>query len=172
MRRFGGSVEIESSPGMGTVVRLILPAVSEDVPSGKRVAVQTKVSAANILLVDDDPRVLDVVGELLSLDGHAVSRFRSAGEALAWLEGGARPDLIITDLGMPEMDGNSFAKASKHSFPDIPIVMMTGWRKLLGATERSPDIDVYVSKPPTLESLRSVISEAQSIGAVIKRSEP
>lgn len=172
MRRFGGSVEIESSPGMGTVVRLILPAVSEDVSSGKRVAVQTKVSAANILLVDDDPRVLDVVGELLSLDGHAVSRFRSAGEALAWLEGGARPDLIITDLGMPEMDGNSFAKASKHSFPDIPIVMMTGWRKLLGATERSPDIDVYVSKPPTLESLRSVISEAQSIGAVIKRSEP
>lgn len=172
MRRFGGSVEIESALGKGTVVRLSLPAVNEVAPSGERVAVPSRVSVANILLVDDDPRVLDVVGELLSLDGHTVSRFRSAAEALSWLEGGARPDLIITDLGMPEMDGNSFAKASKQAFPDIPIVMMTGWRKLLGAAERSPYVDVYVSKPPTLEALRSVISEAQSIGAAVKRSEP
>jgi CheY-like chemotaxis protein len=66
-------------------------------------------------------------------------------------------DLVITDLGMPDVDGRSVAAAIKAASPDTPVVMLTGWgRRMQEEGECPPHVDHLLSKPPRLEALRNV----------------
>ena len=58
------------------------------------------------------------------------------------------------------MDGNAFAKKAKSLYPAIPVLLMTGWGKLLGKEIKPVWIDAVINKPPNLETLRSALHEA------------
>ena len=159
IKRFKGKIDIQSELGKGTSIIVHLPLFktqSADIEIG--IATQPT-REMSILLVDDDSRILEVVTEMLSLDGHSVMPFQSALGAIGYLEENTDklPDLIITDLGMPEMDGNAFAKKAKDMHPDLPVLLMTGWGKLLGNEIKQDWIDAVINKPPNLEMLRSAI---------------
>lgn len=162
IKRFKGKIDIQSEEGKGTAVIIFLPFYTAQAPETESAAGGPLARAVSIMLVDDDSRILEVVTEMLSLDGHTVTAFQAPREAIEYLEKGPErlPDLIITDLGMPEMDGNAFAKKAKSLYPAIPVLLMTGWGKLLGKEIKPVWIDAVINKPPNLETLRSALHEA------------
>ena len=99
----------------------------------------------NILVVDDDPRVCDLICSQLMEAGHQTQPSLSAREALDQF--GAVPvDLVITDLTMPEMDGNELAFSLKKINPSLPIILLTGLGDMLG--DSLPEgVDLIVCKP-------------------------
>src|SRR6266436_190382 len=115
VERHGGSVAIESEIGKGTTVRLRLHASRFQIIPASEGLAERQVSpdqAARVLLVDDDPRLLSVLSDVLSTEGHAITTAANGEEALAVFDPGAH-DVVITDLGMPRMNGWEVAQRIK-----------------------------------------------------------
>ena len=75
--------------------------------------------------------------------------------------GQAAISIVITDLGMPHVDGRSVARAVKQASRDTPVILLTGWgERLLAAGEAPPNVDRVLSKPPRLRAtLRKALAE-------------
>lgn len=161
MQRHGAEITIDSTPGEGTTIRLGFPAHAEPAPLDV-VAVDppARLRALKILLVDDDPLLLRSLSETLAAEGHSVSTAAGGQEGIAVFKAalGAQVfDVVITDLGMPEVDGRTVAAAIKAASPGTPVVMLTGWgRRMQEEGECPPHVDHLLSKPPRLETLRAV----------------
>ncbi len=114
---------------------------------------------ARILLVDDEEPVRGFLKRGLEMDGHAVSLAVDGGDGLDRLteEGGAF-DLLLTDIRMPVMDGIALALAAKRDFPDLTILLMTGFAD---QRERARGLDAIVAdvltKPFSLADLRATV---------------
>jgi len=85
----------------------------------------SKPSSRQVLVVDDDESVRDSVGRLLTAAGYGVSTARHGFDALLQLRR-MQPDLIVSDLNMPEMSGFEFLSVVRRRFPEIPVVAMSG----------------------------------------------
>ncbi|HEX6396865.1 MAG TPA: response regulator, partial [Steroidobacteraceae bacterium] len=117
-----------------------------------------------ILLIDDDPLVLRSLRDSLELEGHDVvtSEGGQAGidEFAGALESGKPIDIVITDLGMPYVDGRKVAARIRQLDPQVPVVMLTGWGHRLIATDDIPEhVDRVLSKPPKMPELRATLAE-------------
>jgi CheY-like chemotaxis protein len=109
-----------------------------------------------VLLVDDEPEVRTSLAVMLRTLGYDVQAVEGGEAALAWMTQ-ARPSLVITDLGMPGMDGNALASAVRCRWPDVPIVLLTGWATV---TDAVPDgIRALLSKPLRMAQLRQCLRE-------------
>lgn len=129
-RQSGGDVRIESAPGKGTQVRLYLPALTRE-DMGDIVATEdsapASVSGRRVLLVEDDPAVSAVAMDLLMSFGLEVVSVENADQALTALEASAF-DLMLTDIVMPGgMSGIDLARASAERWPDMHIVLTSGY---------------------------------------------
>lgn len=163
--RHGAEIEIDSEPGRGTAVRLVFPAVSEGAPaSGKSNVDDRPPRPARILIVDDDPLIIQSLGETLRSDGHAVT-VADGGQAgvdafAAAFDRGKQFELVITDLGMPHVDGRRVAAAVKARSPGTPVILLTGWgQRLTADNEVPPHVDRVLNKPPRLRELRLALTE-------------
>ncbi len=117
------------------------------------------VGGKRILIVDDDPLVVITLELLLSSEGHEVIAVDHPEAALASLED-SRFDLVITDLGLPQMDGLALAGVIKRRFPGQPVVLSSGSPELMRRDlENSPSIDFLLLKPFTLEHLRDALDK-------------
>ena len=117
----------------------------------------------NILLVDDDDLILDSVPSLLELLGHHVEVVNSGAKALAFLEAGPDPDLVIMDVSMPDMDGVATLKRLRVFKPGLPVLLATG--NVDAAVEEVTDEDPFarvLPKPFTLDQIRAMIRETAS----------
>lgn len=117
---------------------------------------------ARILLVDDEEPVRGFLKRGLELDGHAVTTAADGGEGLDQLtETGGAFDLLLTDIRMPVMDGIALALAAKRDFPDLTILLMTGFAD---QRERANGLQAIVAdvltKPFSLAEMRSTVSRA------------
>lgn len=164
MQRHGCDINIESEPGAGTTIRLTFPALvapgANDPSPGLAQARPQR--PLNILLVDDDPVLLLSLADTLAAEGHAVSTAAGGSEGIAAFEA-ALPargfDVVITDLGMPNVDGRAVAAAVKATSAHTLVVMLTGWgRRMQEEGECPPHVDHLLSKPPRLEMLRGVLA--------------
>jgi two-component system cell cycle response regulator CpdR len=114
---------------------------------------------ARILLVDDEEPVRGFLKRGLEMDGHAVSLAVDGGDGLDRLneEQGAF-DLLLTDIRMPIMDGIALALAAKRDFPDLTILLMTGFAD---QRERARGLEAIVAdvltKPFSLADLRATV---------------
>jgi CheY-like chemotaxis protein len=113
----------------------------------------------NVLIVDDDPRVCEVISVYLSCDGHTVTTASSGREALEKFK--RQPfDLVVLDRAMPEMNGEQTARFLKQVNQNIPVIMLTGFGALIEVTGAQPQaVDVVLSKPVTLDVLRRTIDQ-------------
>ncbi len=154
IERHGGSLGIESREGKGTTVRLrlhasrfqIIPpseAVREPVEAGQ---------AARVLLVDDDQRLLTVLSDMMRAGGHAVTIASNGEEALALFDPAAH-DVVITDLGMPRVNGWQVAERVKTRSPDTAVFLLTGWGEGVTASEASRFVDQVLAKPLSADAL-------------------
>ena len=164
MERQGGRIEISSAPDQGTTMRLIfapgppLKLLQPEAPGS-----DAETASLNVLCIDDEPRVLEVLQELLQHLGHKTSTALGGEEGLTLFRGSAERhedfDAVITDLGMPGMDGYSFARQLKSESPSTPIILLTGWGMFLGAEDPvSSTVDLILPKPPAVNDLQSGLS--------------
>jgi CheY-like chemotaxis protein len=160
VERHGGNLSIESEPGRGTVVRLRLHASRFQIipPAEGVVEPVHPEQASRILLVDDDPRLLTVLSDTLQACGHAVTTAVKGEDALQIFDPGQH-DVVITDLGMPRMNGWEVAERVKSLSPDTPVFLLTGWGESVAAHEGSQFVDRVVAKPVSAEALMEQLAE-------------
>jgi signal transduction histidine kinase/ActR/RegA family two-component response regulator len=163
-QRHGVDIDIRSAAGEGTTFRLTFPKGALTGPSSESARVQKLAGHTSILLVDDDPVLLTSLREVLEQDGHQVATANSgrAGiEAFQDAQESGKPfRIVITDLGMPHVDGRAVAAAIKAAAPSTAIIMLTGWGQRLVATGDIPtQVVAVLSKPPRIAELRRLISQ-------------
>jgi len=156
----GARIAIDSAPGLGTTVRLIFPAPSA--ADSESMPVHCAVSALRILIVDDDPLLLKSLRDTLEGDGHSIVTAGGGREGIetfrSALERGQPFAVVITDLGMPYVDGRQVAAAVKEAAGSTRVVMLTGWgQRLASRGEIPPCVDRLLSKPPKLRELREAL---------------
>ena len=164
VQRHGAEIEIESAVGQGTTMRLIFsaPAGASDVAARSQ-TVYAVPRDLRILVVDDDPVLLKSLQDTLAGDGHSVVT-ASGGQAGidAFLAVRARGDAfhaVITDLGMPYIDGRQVCAAVKTAAPPTIVILLTGWGRRFVADEGMPlHVDSVLSKPPKLRELREALA--------------
>jgi CheY-like chemotaxis protein/anti-sigma regulatory factor (Ser/Thr protein kinase) len=167
MQRHEGSIEIQSEPGQGTTFRLIFPVRSSLHPSDGAANGDMRPEPMQILCVDDEPLLRELIKEILERDGHAVEVSdggQSGLDAFRLARDRGRPfDVVITDLGMPYLDGKQLAKLLKHESPNTPVVMLTGWGAFMKEEGDSPGlVDGVLSKPPRSKELRETLYRLQT----------
>lgn len=167
-RRHGADLEIESVPGSGTSVTLTFAAAAPSSKTGAAIADRDRaIKPMRILVVDDDPMLIKSLRETLASDGHDVT-VSDGGQAgidafRAALIRGEPFEAVITDLGMPYVDGHKVAAAIRAASPLTPIILLTGWgQRLLGDDGPPANIDRVLAKPPKLRDLRAALLELSS----------
>jgi CheY-like chemotaxis protein len=163
-QRHGANLEIESEPGKGTLVRMsfAIARPSSAVTSGSH---QAPPGPLRILIVDDDPLLLKSLRDALETDGHDVTSANGGQAGIeAFVESHAEGNpypVVITDLGMPHVDGRKVASTIKASVPATLVLMLTGWgRRLVAEGDVPPGVDQVLSKPPKLIELRAALARA------------
>lgn len=163
-QRHGADLDIRSEPGEGTTIRLTFAQSAPAPQSTGSVRIQKIPTHTKILLVDDDPLLLATLREILVNEGHQVQTAnggRTGIEAFMDAMNSHKPfPVVITDLGMPHVDGRAVAAAVSAAAPDTAIIMLTGWGQRLAASgEIPPGVTVVMSKPPKLAELRQCLAE-------------
>jgi PAS domain S-box-containing protein len=162
VQRHNAEIYILSAPGRGTTVQLVFAAARDEaVP--KEPPRRQRLPSLRILVVDDDPLLLKSLRDTLETDGHSVT---TATGGLAGLEAfsAAREkdmplDLVITDLGMPYVDGRQVAAGIKELSPSTPVLLLTGWgQRLMDDGELPAHVDKVLNKPPKLTDLRAALA--------------
>jgi signal transduction histidine kinase len=163
VQRHDGNIEIDSSPGRGTCLRLIFP-IREKTPQAVRDTlppVKLK-HTLYILCIDDDEPIRQLLDDCLTNFHHRVIT-ASNGEQGIELFRAARLkntpfEAVITDLGMPKMDGQQVARIIKAESPHTPIILLTGWGKMMKDNgETAPEVDAVVGKPPHMQELNDLL---------------
>lgn len=153
----GGEISVDSVPGEGTTFTVKLPAGLEDEGQEQPSEEPAQAHHLHILVVDDDAKVRLVVRSMLQQDGHTVSEASSGLDALGMFRDD-HFDVVITDLGMPAMNGRQVARRMHMEDAAIPIIMMTGWSDQLDEDELQQDgIAVLIGKPVKIEALRDAV---------------
>jgi PAS domain S-box-containing protein len=171
IQRHGATLQIESAPAAGTTVRIAFsqaPARDSTIPEAA--LDPAPVPPLRILVIDDDPLLIKSLRDTLSHDGHQIVTAESGRDGIQAFESarlGVEPfAVVITDLGMPHLDGHKVAHAVKAASPNTPVVLLTGWgQRLIGGDDELPDIDYVLSKPPKLGELRAALSRVQRASA-------
>jgi len=165
IQRHSAELELESAVGKGTTVRVLFSSAQEAVVDVEQKGARLQpVQRLRILLVDDDPLLIKSLRDILEGDGHVITVADGGQRGIdAFLAAQQRRNpfsLVITDLGMPYVDGRKVAAAVKAAAPLTPVVMLTGWgRRLLAENDVPPCVDRVLSKPPRLTELRAALAE-------------
>lgn len=154
-----GDITIDSSPGRGTRMTILLPAAPETVArEPEEPAEPPRQTGWNILVVEDDPRLADVLARMLRIDAHQVTICTGGAEAIDLL-GRQGFDLVLTDLGMPDVSGWDVVAAAREVHPRPGIVLVTGWGVALEEWETTNrGVDAVIPKPYTLSNIRTTLT--------------
>jgi PAS domain S-box-containing protein len=124
----GGGFAIRSAPGQGTTVSLWFPrAQATDASACHETSSPPHTIAASVLVVDDNAMVREVLAGQLEALGYRITRAADGFAALARLDGGERPELLVTDLSMPGMNGLVLIEEARRRRPNLPALLITGY---------------------------------------------
>jgi signal transduction histidine kinase len=162
VQRHSGTLAIESREGRGSTVTFSLPVGSAAAASHDHAPASS--DAVRILLIDDDPPVRAVLRAMLASEGYTVVEAADGLDGLNRVERGEDFDLVLTDLGMPGVNGWQVVRGVRLLRPTLPVVLITGWDQL--EPEGDDVADAVVSKPVTDVKLR------ETIAGIIGRRSP
>ena len=163
MERHEGNIEIQSELGKGTTFRLIFPVRTKLGENNEPEESYVAIEPMKILCIDDEPLLRELVKQMLERDGHQVEACDSGQSGLDEFriarERGNPFDLVITDLGMPYLDGRQVAKMLKQESPATPVILLTGWGAFMkGDGTTHANVDGILSKPPRSRELRETLA--------------
>ena len=163
--RHGATIEIDSETGAGTVVRLVFPvAIQVESTAPVASAIRRKTPGLRILVIDDDELLRQSMRSILEREGHAITVAPSGRAGIDMFEAsvqrGERFQIVITDLGMPHVDGRAVAAAVKSVSRQTPVILLTGWgQHLRDGNDIPPYVDQMLNKPANLAELRAALAE-------------
>jgi GAF domain-containing protein len=156
----GGTITVDSIPGVGTCLRVKLPIPSAPPDEPGITVAEQKAARARVLVIDDDETVRQVLADMLVETGHTVAQAASGTAGLAICKTD-RFDLVITDLSMPEMSGWELVAAVRSAHPRMALGMVTGWGEQVDASEaRRYDLKFVLAKPFSLDDVTRVVAGA------------
>jgi CheY-like chemotaxis protein len=120
------------------------------------------INSKNILIVDDSRDLTHVIADFLSMHGYQVHTAHNGYDALECM-GKKRVDIVVSDIHMPGMDGFTLMTEIKTRYPDIPIILITGFS--VGEAKKiafEKGADAFVAKPFRLKDLKRVIESVSS----------
>jgi DNA-binding response OmpR family regulator len=164
-KRHSAGLDIDSAIGRGTTVRLTFRGGTQATAStGRHPAPMFATRSLRVLLVDDDPSLVESLRTALEDEGHKVvtasggqlgiDAFRESQKAHRLF------DIVITDLGMPYVDGRQVVASIRAMSPGTPIILLTGWgQHVANEGEKAPQVDRLLGKPPRIRELRTALAE-------------
>jgi DNA-binding NtrC family response regulator len=164
VERHSAAIEIDSEAGAGTVVRLVFPAATKSELAVPAVhATRRNVRGLRILVIDDDELLRQSMRAILEREGHSVSIAHGGRAGIETFSAAAQRgegfQVVITDLGMPYVDGRAVATAVKSVSPQTPVILLTGWgQHLRDGDDVPPDVDHMLNKPANLSELRAALA--------------
>ncbi len=169
VKQSDGHIKIYSEPGQGTSIKLFLPrfrGVDEPTAVEAGEGVPRAGEGEAVLLVEDDVTVRDLVLDVLADLGYAALQAADGPSGLALVRSGQRIDLLVTDVGLPGMNGRQFAAEARAARPDLKVLFITGYAEnaAFGSGHLDPDMQM-MTKPFAVDAL------AQRIHAMIAHSE-
>ena len=156
-----GQVRVHSQPGVGTTVSIYLPVGEADVaPAEQMPAIVPEGRGQTVLLVEDDPSVRLLVREVLEELSYTTIEAQAADGAIPILASDSAIHLMISDVGLPGMNGRQLAEIARQHRPDLPVLFITGYAE--NAAIRAGFLGTnmaMITKPFALDALASKISE-------------
>jgi len=168
MQRHEGGIEIDSAPGRGTCIRLIFPVREQITPAAVSPASQVNQKRSlRILCIDDESQIQELLKNCLTTLDHQVTTAASGKQGVEMFRAAIRKkqpyETVITDLGMPDIDGQQVARTIKAESPATPVIMMTGWGTIMKDDgELVAGVDAVVGKPPRIRELNDLLVRLNS----------
>ena len=156
-RQSNGHVTIDSKLGQGTSVRLYLPRRHGDIAARHTPAVEAAEHAANgetVLVVEDEPIVRSVILEMLGEQGYRTLEAVDGPSGLRILHGNERIDLLVTDIGLPGLNGRQLADQARETRSDLKVLFITGYAESAAMSDDvlQPGMEM-ITKPFDLDHL-------------------
>jgi CheY-like chemotaxis protein len=162
VKKYGGSIKVESEQGKGTTFHIYLPKAAITAPVQAEQANPLLGGSERILFVDDEKMLVDIGQQALQRLGYEVVSRTSPVEALELFK--AKPDffdLVISDKTMPGMTGDALAKELRDIRPGLPVIICTGYSQVIDQ-ERAKQIGIkaFVMKPILIHELAAAVRQA------------
>ncbi|MCP4298026.1 MAG: response regulator [Proteobacteria bacterium] len=162
VEQHNGHIEVESLLGQGSTFRIYFPVAEKEIkPLIEERNKDLQVLDSKIMLIDDEPMIIDLTKSMLEILDYKVTSFTDSKDAL--MAFGKHPeefDLILTDYGMPKLNGKQLIEEMRKTQPEIPSILLTGYGDLIGK-ENIGDwgINDLLVKPFELEELSKVVQK-------------
>jgi len=158
VKRHGGTIDIESSRGVGSTFVVRFPVSKEEPAAEAPKSAPQPVRTARVLVIDDEPEIRGVLRDMLTSFGHTVVEAASGEEGLACCDS-AGMDVILTDVSMPGLSGWDVAAECRRRFPRVPLGFVTGWGDSLDLEETlRSGVRFVLSKPFAPVDLQSRVA--------------
>ena len=170
VEELGGRIRVESSQDEGTTIEILLPTAAVRVPSERPPSERAPYAASargdeSVLIVQDEEDLRPLLTRMLKAEGYRVTDVSRGEEALEMLEMGRSFDVVVTDLGLPGIQGPEVAARIRSLSPETIIVMTTGYSDLALESDKAAAFgaDHIIHKPFSLDSflgtLRRILEE-------------
>ena len=164
--RYAGELTLDSAPTRGTTFRIQLPRSSAS--GGRRAdeaqAARSTAAPCRVLAIDDEPKLRQMVAQILAVDGHATTLAATGEEALEIMESSGPFDVVISDISMgPGMSGWDLAERIRERWPTTRVALASGWGAQIDPREaQQRGVAAVLAKPFRVRDLRQVIANLTS----------
>ena len=168
LTRIGGEISATNNPQGGATFTLSFPlATCPTAPPPPHQPASYPPPGRRILVVDDDKDNLEATRMVMELDGQAVDVAHNGPEAIECLRQGRRYDLVLCDLGMPDMNGWRVAREIQTVAPGTTVYMLTGWAQEIAQHDpRRRWVKGVLEKPMNLEHLRELLASELGVNSL------